>query len=239
MVQRGSMTVLALALLVAGACAGGLIETVDLVESADTSSAAGDGGLALTVALNNDTALPAGGPVVVDFQVLFSDAVTPGHPPAPVAPAMPHQRRAPLVQSDPDGEPSVWRGVIPTRNMSQGALLQYRALVLANDGSVLDATPAGLGAGNSTSMYTWVVGFDAINASSPVPALMWYTHDPERSRWDYPTPGSIAFDSGDAKLRYYSTVTVHREGSGRKDGNVRRASPEVRARVTCTPHAGL
>ena len=155
-----------------------------------------------------------------------------------------------------------WRKA--TRNISQGALLQYRALVLG-DGTVLDAAPAGLDASNVTryvaiapsgirsaaywphpgvraypfSMYTWVVGFDAINASSPVPAMMWFTTDPERARWDYPEPGSIAFDSGDAKLRFYSSVEVHREGSGRKDGNVRRSSQEVRARPDAAHSAAL
>ena len=230
MTQR--VAVLTLTLLLAGVCAGGLIETVDLVETADPSPSGDDAaGIVLTVLLNNDTALPDGAQVVVEYHALFADGAQPAHQPV--------QHRAQLAQGDADAERNVWRGVISTRNISQGALLQYRALVLG-DGTVLDAAPAGLDASNVTSMYTWVVGFDAINASSPVPAMMWYTADPERARWDYPTPGSIAFDSGDTKLRFYSSVEVHREGSGRKDGNVRRSSQEVRARsdVVCTARTG-
>jgi hypothetical protein len=213
--MRQRVTLLLLALL-AGVCAGGLI---DLVESTDASAAGDDAaGIVLTVALNNDTALPDGAQVVVEYRALFSE------------PHQPVLHRAQLAQGDADEDRNVWRGVISTRNVSQGALLQYRALVLGDGhGTVFDAAPAGLDSNNLTSMYTWVVGFDAINASSPVPAMMWYTTNPERSRWDYPTPGSIAFDSGNGKLRFYSNVEVHREGSGRKDGNVRRTSQEVRA----------
>ena len=81
----------------------------------------------------------------------------------------------------------------------------------------------------------YVVGWRAIAAQSAVPALYWYVDDAEKARGDEATPGSLAFDAGDGQLRYYDQVEVHRQGSGRHDGDVRQINAAVKSKdwVSC------
>lgn len=139
------------------------------------------------------------------------------------------QRNASLARLSPDT--NIWHGSLSSsggRNVSTGDLFQYRVLV-STAGAEVDADPPGLDNNNATRMHTWIVGFEEIFNSSAVPPLLWYTQDFERSRWDYPTPGTFAFADGGGKLHYYSAAEVHREGSGRKDGPVKLQSQEARA----------
>ena len=123
-----------------------------------------------------------------------------------------------------------WSVTVPTEGVKPGSLLMYSVRVLDRAGILLDFKPAKLDEINTSTKTGWVVGWKAINnASSAVPPLFWFTTEAERSRWDTPTLGSVAF-GGDGKLRYYGTVMTHRAGSGRNEGNVKLISSELKSK---------
>ena len=135
-----------------------------------------------------------------------------------------------MTASAPPDSGSSWSVTVPTEGVRAGSLLMYSVLVLDRAGTLLDCKPDKLDETNASTKTGWVVGWKAISDANPtVPSLFWFTTEAERSRWDTPTLGSVAFGGG-GKLRYYGTVMTHREGSGRNEGNVKLLSSELKSK---------
>ena len=137
-----------------------------------------------------------------------------------------------------------WRATIPVDDPDSGRLRDgslVRFAVVARDarGAEVGRRPSGVDAAGERIYRGHVVGYAAIANASNVPPLFWYTDDVERAKGDEATPGSLAFAPVDASgtsagvLRYYDQVTVHREGSGRHDGDVKQQNAAIKSKDWC------
>ena len=134
-----------------------------------------------------------------------------------------------------------WRATVPVDDPDSGRLRVgslVRFAVVARDarGAELARRPSSVDAAGQRVYRGHVVGYATIANASKLPAVFWYTDDVELAKSDTPTPGALAFapidPSGAAagELRYYDQVEVHRQGSGRHDGDVKQINAAVKSK---------
>ena len=229
--RSASMALLRLALICVALCTAAQPVCASLLISSLTSTDAGDrGGVVVTAGVEDDAAV-----ATLELQYVTLCTVLPTNAASDVAPL----RRLAMtpVQELAGG----WRATIPIDDPDSGRLRDgslVRFAVVARDvrGAELGRRPSGVDAAGERIYRGHVVGYAAIANASNVPPLFWYTDDVERAKTDEATPGSLAFAPVDTSgasagaLRYYDQVRVHREGSGRHDGDVKQQNAAIKSK---------
>jgi hypothetical protein len=118
-----------------------------------------------------------------------------------------------------------------TGALRPGTLLRFAVTALNAAGVALARRPKTVDTDGLRVFKGTVLGWRELQNASLVPALHWYTDEPQKARGDEGAPGSMAFDAGDGRgLRFYDRVSVHRQGSGRHDGDVKQISTAVKSK---------
>ena len=227
------MARLRLALVCAAMCVAAQPVCASLLISSLTSEDADDGGVVITAGLEDNAA-------VATLELAYFTLCT-------TLPTTAASDVAPLrkLSMSPVAElAGGWRATIPVDDPDSGRLRDgslVRFAVVARDarGAELGRRPSSVDATGERIYRGHVINYAAIANASNVPPLFWYTDDVERAKGDEATPGSVAFAPVDASgasagaLRYYDQVTVHREGSGRHDGDVKQQNAAIKSKDWC------
>ena len=224
------------ALVCAALCVAAQPACASLLVSSLTSADASDGGVVVTAGVEDDAAGVA--TLELQYFALCTTLPTDAAATTDVAPL----RR--LSMSPVPELAGGWRATIPVDDPDSGRLRDgslVRFAVVARDarGAELGRRPSSVDATGARIYRGHVVGYAAIANASKVPPLLWYTDDIERAKGDEATPGSLAFAPVDPSgapagaLRYYDQVTVHREGSGRHDGDVKQQNAAIKSKDWC------
>ena len=231
---RGRLRALA-ALLLAGCCcaragAASPAAQTDVIASLTAEEGVPPGaGVVITAGLADGKLSEGVASLVLEWTTMPAQQPTDGTPPA--LPPRPLQSVAMSKLPDLEGG---WRATVPLDGLGPGSLVRYAVTALdANGielarrpssvdtdgqarylcaqavqcGALADAGSAGCPSLAQRIYRGYVVGWHDIAAQSAVPALHWFVADPEKARWDDPTPGSVAFDAGHG-MHYYDEVRV-------------------------------
>ena len=222
---RGRLRALA-ALLLACWCATAPAAQTDVIASLTAEEGVPPGaGVVITAGLADGTVSESVASMLLEWTAMPAQQPTDGTPP----PLPPPPLQSTAMSKLPDLEGG-WRATVPLDGHGPGSLVRYAVTALDANGIELARRPSSVDTDGQvrdlcayrfdvTRLLTqarrlplaqriyrgYVVGWRDIAAQSAVPALHWFVADPEKARWDDPTPGSVAFDDGHG-MRYYDEV---------------------------------